>query len=320
MTGFTTFFPHVLRKIDRVHYGLLQPEELARALELDPNMPESRKLVAVPFVGKDVPSRASEFSHPDIVIGLSIAAYRYEGMRFTDFQQVLSELRARMETESGPYRSAKTTLIYNEWVNMAGGRVRGTALDIHPADRIFGMRKAADGSLNKTSEDLLAMQEDHLERVVIQTKIAARPSEELFQDIWPLHLIDLADPEQMGVLFRLLRHSPLVVEHYVFHNLFSRKHAAIKVSSFQHVAKHLEAPCYLTSAWDSVVPHLISFLWSSVSVTTRRVVTPKSSISYRSACNFAEVLPADWSVTQILDHVAGANTAPGKVFTLPCAD
>ena len=25
-----------------------------------------------------------------------------------------------------------------------------------------------------------------------------------------------------------------------------------------------------------------------------------------------EVLPADWSVTQILDHVAGANTAPGK--------
>ena len=68
---------------------------------------------------------------------------------------------------------------------MAGGRVRGTALDIHPADRIFGMRKAADGSLNKTSEDLLAMQEDHLERVVIQAEIAARPDEELFQDIWP---------------------------------------------------------------------------------------------------------------------------------------
>ena len=39
--------PHVLRKIDRVHYGLLQPDELARALKLDQNMPESRKLVAV---------------------------------------------------------------------------------------------------------------------------------------------------------------------------------------------------------------------------------------------------------------------------------
>ena len=32
-------------------------------------MPKSRKLLAVPFVGKDVPSRASEFSHPDVVIG-----------------------------------------------------------------------------------------------------------------------------------------------------------------------------------------------------------------------------------------------------------
>ena len=28
---------------------------------------------------------------PDIVIGLSIAAYRYEGMRFTDFQPFFQE-------------------------------------------------------------------------------------------------------------------------------------------------------------------------------------------------------------------------------------
>lgn len=37
--------------------------------QADPKMPKSRKLLAVPFVGKDVPSRASEFSHPDVVIG-----------------------------------------------------------------------------------------------------------------------------------------------------------------------------------------------------------------------------------------------------------
>lgn len=35
-------------------------------------MPKSRKLLAVPFVGKDVPSRASEFSHPDVVIGKAL--------------------------------------------------------------------------------------------------------------------------------------------------------------------------------------------------------------------------------------------------------
>lgn len=47
-------------------------------------MPKSRKLLAVPFVGKDVPSRASEFSHPDVVIGehgaCFFAAFRAGGL------------------------------------------------------------------------------------------------------------------------------------------------------------------------------------------------------------------------------------------------
>lgn len=49
-----------------------------QALAIDPRMPKSRKVTAVPFVGKDVPSQKSEFSHPDVVIGLTILAYRYE--------------------------------------------------------------------------------------------------------------------------------------------------------------------------------------------------------------------------------------------------
>ena len=28
-----------------------------------------RQLLAIPFVGKDVPSQASEFAHPDVLIG-----------------------------------------------------------------------------------------------------------------------------------------------------------------------------------------------------------------------------------------------------------
>ena len=47
-------------------------------------MPTTRKLLAVPFLGKDVPSSASEFAHPDVVIGFTILAYRYEGMRDSD--------------------------------------------------------------------------------------------------------------------------------------------------------------------------------------------------------------------------------------------
>ena len=67
--------PHVLAKIDRVNYGLLTPTQLHAAGDI----PTSRRLLAVPFLGKDVPSQASEFAHPDVVIGFTILAYRYAG-------------------------------------------------------------------------------------------------------------------------------------------------------------------------------------------------------------------------------------------------
>ena len=70
-----SLLPHVLSKVDRVGFGLLSPAHVRAALAADPLMPKSRRLLAVPFVGKDVPSRASEFSHPDVVIGFSILAY-----------------------------------------------------------------------------------------------------------------------------------------------------------------------------------------------------------------------------------------------------
>ena len=68
--------PHCLSKIDRVSFGILSPVDL---VGLDPNAPLSRRLLAVPFLGKDVPSRSSEFAHPDVLIGLTVLAYRYEG-------------------------------------------------------------------------------------------------------------------------------------------------------------------------------------------------------------------------------------------------
>jgi hypothetical protein len=71
-----TFLPHCLAKINRVSFGLLSSEHCAAALKADPHCPRSRLKLAVPFVGKDVPSKSSEFAHPDITIGLTILAYR----------------------------------------------------------------------------------------------------------------------------------------------------------------------------------------------------------------------------------------------------
>lgn len=127
-------------------------------------VPRSRKFCAVPFVGKDVPSPASEFSFPDIVIGLSILAYRYQvagapsrcpslcppapchplvaphrgwpssndlhwccwqGLRESDFKWALRCLRESMAHETGKYSERPTAVMYQDWVKRAGGRLRG---------------------------------------------------------------------------------------------------------------------------------------------------------------------------------------------------
>lgn len=72
----STFLPHCLAKVNRVSFGLLSAEDCTAALLADPHVPRSRLKLAVPFVGKDVPSKSSEFAHPDVIIGLTILAYR----------------------------------------------------------------------------------------------------------------------------------------------------------------------------------------------------------------------------------------------------
>lgn len=51
-----TYLPHCLQKIDRVSFGLLSADEYKRLLASEPHMPRSRFKLAIPFVGKDVPS------------------------------------------------------------------------------------------------------------------------------------------------------------------------------------------------------------------------------------------------------------------------
>lgn len=58
--------------------------------------------------------------------GLTILAYRYEGLRMSDFKANLRALKEEMEEDqSGPYhlRPACQTLV--RWVTLAGGTMRG---------------------------------------------------------------------------------------------------------------------------------------------------------------------------------------------------
>ena len=48
-------------QVSRVHYGLLNPKEM-QEMSAAGGLPRSRRYLAVPFVGKDAPSHASEFA------------------------------------------------------------------------------------------------------------------------------------------------------------------------------------------------------------------------------------------------------------------
>lgn len=105
-----------MSKIDRVAYGLLTREDLAA---LPPNTPLSRRLMAVPFVGKDVPSRSSEFAHPDALIGLTILAYRYEGLRRADVRRVVAQLKADFARQAGPRDHRPASRLFAKWLELS---------------------------------------------------------------------------------------------------------------------------------------------------------------------------------------------------------
>lgn len=111
-----SLFPHCLSKINRVAYGLLSADDIAMA---DPRTPQSRLVLAVPFVGKDVPSRSSEFAHPDALIGLTVMAYRYEGVRMEDLAKVVTQLKQDYSRQVGPREERPASMLFQSWLNFA---------------------------------------------------------------------------------------------------------------------------------------------------------------------------------------------------------
>jgi hypothetical protein len=275
------FLPHVMSKINRVSFGLLSKSDLKLQLENDPHVSIVRRLAAIPFVGKDIPSRASQFSHPDIVIGLTIMAYRYEGLRFSDFENVLLELREQLDSEFGPYHKRPSALRYKAWVEAAGGKVRGP----------------------REGEGDVADNPDAFLRAPMVGRIGGRGSD----DIWPLHLLDLKDDQHMSVTYNLLRNIPQVIEYYldtfVFPLTMEHHHEKVSASGqdlggemlfgkrvgFSGTPSDLLpeelGQCHYDKCVDGQILHFL---------TTEAIVTSR-------------LLDADWSVTRILDDIATAD-------------
>jgi hypothetical protein len=194
----TSILPHVLGKIDRVGFGLLSDEYL----DTHKSEPTSRRLLAVPFIGKDVPSSQSEFSHPDVVIMLSIAAYRYEGLRREDFAQLLRLNVSLVSREMGKLSERPSSVRWSAWVKLAGGRVRGT--------------RPAKGDTDGDTRMLPNRLHPKADAGSVDTEI----DPEVLKSVWPLHLVDTKDREQFDVLYRLLFRLPQIVDWYTTNIVF----------------------------------------------------------------------------------------------------
>ena len=120
----STYLPHNMQKVNRVTFGLMTQSEVETLYAAEeakarsrlqaerekakqkgdkgggegkaPGKPDlrSRTKLAIPFVGKDMPSPAAEFALPDIVIGLTIFAYELQGLRMIDMVRTCAHAHA----------------------------------------------------------------------------------------------------------------------------------------------------------------------------------------------------------------------------------
>ena len=103
----------------------------------------------------------------------------------------------------------------------AGGKVRGTK-----DERDYQQNDALLGT------ELVAVT-DELSAAIERAELSVRPDEDLFNDLWPLHLVDLRDEDQVNALYRLLYKLPHVVEYYLRNFVFpvTCRHQGVKLSA-----------------------------------------------------------------------------------------
>lgn len=236
--------PHVLGKINRVNFGLLQPSDLKRfnqeAIEV---MPLSRKLTAVPFVAKDVPSTSSEFAHPDVAIGLTILAFCYEGLRLGDTRRLLQELKKDFSQQLGPKDIRPAALLYQEWIQHSVKASGATAAEEEEdsSHHAGGTLRSVEGGPNEgfqkggTSSLSSILPKSHSPFV---SPVPGSSSIGTFRSgkIVPLSHLQLTDTYQLNALHQLLRRVPDVVYYYLIALVFPRTMLfhRLKVSACGH--------------------------------------------------------------------------------------
>lgn len=203
-------------------------------------------------------------------------------MRMADFENMLLELREKLDAEFGPYHKRPSALRYKEWVEIAGGKVRG------PRE---GEDSGALGPANIAAYSLGPIGR----------------GERGSDDIWPLHLLDLKDENHMNITFNLLREQPKVIEYYldqfVFPLTMEHHHEKISASGQDLGGEMLFSRRLGFSGTPSdLLPEELGQCQYDEGVDGQilNTLTSETIVSSRT-------MPPDWNAEKLLNYIATAN-------------
>lgn len=119
---------------------------------------------------------------------LVFIALRYSELRLSDFRSVIRHMQQSMQNEEGEHRSRPSACKWATWVAIAGGHVHGVADDTQ--QEFVRQGKLSFGNKDEPMGDLGA--------TLTSDERAA------FTHCWPLQRVDVADEEQMSLLYKVL--------------------------------------------------------------------------------------------------------------------
>ena len=124
-------------------------------------------------------------------------------------------LRSNFEAEAGPYRLRSSSLMYNTWVEQAGGRIKGSAKDGERRKALAAAAALAGASDAEVEESSAG---------------GAAPEDDLVVPLW---LLKQSNEEQVTRLFELLRKLPSAIHWFLEQIVFPTytQHQHIKLSA-----------------------------------------------------------------------------------------
>eukprot|EP00457_Paulinella_chromatophora_P000002 gb/GEZN01000002.1/.p1 GENE.gb/GEZN01000002.1/~~gb/GEZN01000002.1/.p1 ORF type:complete len:6816 (+),score=1425.09 gb/GEZN01000002.1/:114-20561(+) len=216
-----TFLPHCLSKVNRVSFGLLDEQQCEEALSISENTPRSRLKLAVPFVGKDVPSTSSEFAHPDVIIGLSVLAYRYNGLRRPDFDDMVDTLTSDFSREIGPSRERASSRRHETWVLEAGGTIRGIKAPLKGLNlSVAAIKTVVQQAFEKEDEQKKLQNQPKKKKEDGKDGEEEKEEDPGAKEVVQLKYLQKSNEEQMSKLYLLWKSCPQVIHHYLNRFIF----------------------------------------------------------------------------------------------------